>query len=109
MSAADPLESITGGWREFSDSALDHGFQPPPSAPRSEIAQAVGGMRPLALATVADRAVFAPTQPSQDDADRVWRAVGELRQSLGDGKTRWQRIKAAVSLASLGGYRRRKS
>jgi hypothetical protein len=109
MSAADPLESITGGWREFSDSALDHGFQPPPSATRSEVAQTVGGMRPLVLATVADRAVFAPTQPSQDDADRVWRAVGELRQSLDDGKTRWQRIKAAVSLASFGGYRRRKS
>ena len=109
MSATDPLESINGGWREFSDSALDHGFQPPPSATRSEIAQTVGGMRPLVLATVADRAVFAPTQPSQDDADRVWRAVGELRQSLGDGKTRWQRIKAAVSLASLGGYRRGKS
>jgi hypothetical protein len=107
-SATDPLDSISGGWREFSDAVLDHGFQPPPSATRSELAQTVGGMRPLVLATVADRAVFAPTPPSLDDADRVWRVVDELRESLAAGKTRWQRMRAAVSLASLGGYRRRK-
>jgi len=106
-SAPGSLSRITGGWREFSDAALDHGFEPPQSATRSEIANAVGGMRPLVLATVADRAVFAPTSPTDADADRVWQAVDELRRSMGTGKTRWQRIMAAVSLASLGGYRRR--
>ncbi|WP_308468277.1 transglutaminaseTgpA domain-containing protein [Rathayibacter soli] len=96
---------ITGGWREFADSAIDHGYRPPSSATRSEVAHTVGGVRPLVLATVADRAVFAPDEPSQEEAERVWRAVDELRASLDKDKTRWQRIRAAVSLASFGGYR----
>ncbi|HEY5224180.1 MAG TPA: transglutaminaseTgpA domain-containing protein [Microbacteriaceae bacterium] len=96
---------ITGGWREFADSALDHGYRPGPSATRSEVAQAVGGVRPLVLASVADRAVFAPSEPTPEEAERVWRAVDELRESLDHDKTRWQRIRAAVSLASFDGYR----
>ncbi|TAM67759.1 MAG: DUF4129 domain-containing protein [Microbacteriaceae bacterium] len=98
---------IAGGWREFADSALDHGFRPPPSATRSEVAQAVGGVRPLVLASVADRAVFAPSEPTPEEAERVWRAVDELRASLDHDTTRWQRVRAAVSLASFGGYRGR--
>jgi hypothetical protein len=101
------IERITGGWREFADSALDHGFTPPASATRSEIAQTVGGVRPLGLATATDRAVFAPSEPTPDDADRIWQVVDELLDSFGQHKTRWQRIRAAVSLASLGGYRGR--
>jgi transglutaminase-like putative cysteine protease len=107
--APDPLERVSGGWQEFVDAALDHGFTPQPAATRSEVAQAVGGMRPLVLASVADRAAFAPSGPSETDADRVWQAVDELRRRMNNGATRWQRIRAAVSLASLGGYRRRGS
>jgi hypothetical protein len=61
-------------------------------------------MHSLVLASVADRAVFAPRQPNDADADQVWRSVRELRASLGVGLTRWQRIKALISLRSLGGY-----
>jgi Transglutaminase-like enzymes, putative cysteine proteases len=103
--AATATERITGGWREFADAALDHGYLPPPSATRSEVAQSVGGMRPRVLAAVADRAVFGPAAPSPADADQVWRAVDELRNALGAGKSRWRRLRAAVSLRSLSGYR----
>jgi transglutaminase-like putative cysteine protease len=99
-----PSERISGGWREFEDSVIDHGYTPPRSPTRIEVAEAVGGMRSLVLATVADRAVFAPHQPNEADADQVWRSVHELRESLGVGLTRWQRIRALISLRSLGGY-----
>ncbi|MDQ1553129.1 MAG: hypothetical protein QOK46_207 [Microbacteriaceae bacterium] len=99
-----PSERISGGWREFEDAVVDHGYTPPPSPTRIEVAEAVGGMHSLVLASVADRAVFAPRQPNDADADQVWRSVRELRASLGVGLTRWQRIKALISLRSLGGY-----
>jgi transglutaminase-like putative cysteine protease len=99
-----PAERISGGWREFEDSVIDHGYTPPGSPTRVEVAEAVGGMHSLVLASVADRAVFAPDQPNDADADRLWRSVHELRASLGVGLTRWQRIKALISLRSLGGY-----
>ena len=99
-----PLERISGGWREYEDSVIDRGFDPPLGATRTEVASAIGGMRPLVLAAITDRAIFSPTQPDDADADNVWRSVRELVATLDDERTRWQRIRAAVSLRSLGGY-----
>ncbi|MHB1171949.1 MAG: transglutaminase-like domain-containing protein [Lacisediminihabitans sp.] len=99
-----PIQRITGGWQEFEDSVIDHGYTPPPSPTRSEVAATVGGMQTLVLASVTDRAVFSPHDPDAEEADQVWRSVQELRASLGTGLTRWQRIKAMVSVRSLGGY-----
>jgi hypothetical protein len=56
------------------------------------------------LAAVADRAVFAPDDPEPADADHVWDAVGELRAVLDGNVNRRGRIKALISLRSLGGY-----
>jgi hypothetical protein len=56
------------------------------------------------LAAVADRASFAPDEPPASDADSVWRAVDELQAALDAGLTRWQRLRARISLRSLGGY-----
>jgi hypothetical protein len=56
------------------------------------------------LAAVADRAIFATDAPLESDADSVWRAVDELQASLDTGLTRWQRLRARISLRSLGGY-----
>lgn len=102
--APTPLEQISGGWREFEDALVDHGFSPPLGATRSEIATAAGGGKARLLASVSDRAVFAPTDPPDAEAERVWRAVLELTAALNTGKSRWQRMKARVSLRSLGGY-----
>ncbi|WP_188741876.1 transglutaminase domain-containing protein [Agromyces bauzanensis] len=101
--APTPVERIEGGWQEFADTAADYGYAIRPNATRAEQAATVGGLGPLVLAAVVDRAVFAPDGPS-DGADRlVWDSVGELQQRLGAPRTRWERLRAAISLASLGG------
>jgi len=102
--ADSALQRIRGGWDEFADAVVDHGFHPPPAATRSEVAGVVGTLPSRVLAAVADRAVFAPGEADPADAERVWDAVGELRASLDHGLTRRQRLMALVSLRSLGGY-----
>ncbi|MCC6376105.1 MAG: transglutaminase domain-containing protein [Microbacteriaceae bacterium] len=103
--APSPLLRISGGWSEFEDAVLDHGYTPGPSPTRIEVAQAVGGSQPFVLASFADRAIFAPEEPDNEDATQVWRSVDDLRYLLGGGLSRWDRIKALVSLKSLGSYR----
>ncbi|MCW4386690.1 transglutaminase domain-containing protein [Salinibacterium sp. SYSU T00001] len=102
--AASAAARVSGGWREFEDMTADYGYSPPPSPTRSEVAEAVGGVRPLVLAAVADRAVFAPERVDEDEAREVWVAVRELEEDISSSRTRWQRVKAAVSLRSLAGY-----
>lgn len=102
--APDVLQRISGGWQEFEDSVVDHGLSPAASATRSEVAAIAGGVQSQVLAAVADRAIFAPDEPLESDADSVWRAVDELQQSLDAGLTRWQRLRARISLRSLGSY-----
>lgn len=102
--APSPLQRITGGWDEYEDAVIDRGFDPPPSATRTEVATAIGGRRTLVLASIADRAVFSPSVPDADDAENVWRSVRELVATLDDDRGRWQRIRSAISVRSLGGY-----
>ncbi len=102
--APTPAQRISGGWQEFEDAVLDHGLAPPASPTRSEVAETVGGLKPLVLASVADRAVFAPEQVDPIEAEQVWRAVRDLTDGLSDGLTRRQRLAALISLRSFGGY-----
>jgi hypothetical protein len=102
--APDPLQRIRGGWDEFADTVVDHGYVPPAAATRSELAAVVGTLPSRVLAAVADRAVFAPDEPDPADADHVWDAVSELRAVLDGNVNRRGRIKALISLRSLGGY-----
>ncbi|TFD30892.1 DUF3488 and transglutaminase-like domain-containing protein [Cryobacterium cryoconiti] len=106
---AAPLDRIRGGWREFSDAALDYGIDVPVGATRTELAMLVSGARPRMVATAVDRAVFSPERPGNADAEEVWNAVTELRRSLGAGKKRSVRLRALVSLRSLGRYAGRAS
>lgn len=98
------VQRISGGWDEYADAVLDHGYAAPPAATRSELAAVAGGLPSRVLAAVADRAVFAPERADPADADRVWDAVADLRASLDLGLTRRQRLRALVSLRSLGAY-----
>jgi transglutaminase-like putative cysteine protease len=102
--APGTIEQISGGWQEFEDSVIDHGLSPATSATRSEVAAIAGGVQSQVLAAVADRAIFSPDEPAPSDVDSVWRAVDELHASLDEGLTRWQKLKARISLRSLGGY-----
>ncbi|CAN5257757.1 transglutaminase-like domain-containing protein [soil metagenome] len=97
-------QRITGGWQDFEDSAVDHGYTPPPLPTRSEVAATVGGRRSVILASVADRAAFSPGEPPAEEADQVGKVVDDLRASFDARLTRWQRLQAAISLRSLGGY-----
>ncbi|MEO5535161.1 MAG: transglutaminaseTgpA domain-containing protein [Pseudolysinimonas sp.] len=98
------VQRISGGWDEFADAVVDHGFNPPPAATRSELAAVAGGLPSRVLAAVADRAVFAPEQAESVDAHRVWDTVADLRLTLDQGLTRRQRLRALVSVRSLGAY-----
>ena len=102
--APTPLARIRGGWQEYADAVVDHGYEPPSSATRREIAATVGGGKSAVLAAVTDRAVFSPIDPAPEDADKVWRAVTELNAKLDADRTRWERVKARISVRSLGGY-----
>ena len=101
-----PLQRISGGWREFEDAVVDHGYALPRYATRSELAMTVGGQKTLGVAEAADRAVFAPMLPDATEAANLWESIDELTAALDEGKTRWQRLRARVSLRSLGGRRR---
>jgi transglutaminase-like putative cysteine protease len=102
-SSPTPLGQISGGWQEFEDSVLDHGIEPPRAATRSEVAITVGGTRTAVLAAVTDRATFGPGDPDETEAELVWRSVNELTAALDSGRTRWQRLRARISLRSLRG------
>lgn len=102
--AATPVERIEGGWQEFADTAADFGYPIRSNATRAEQAATVGGLAPLVLASVVDRAVFAPDGPLDDDDELVWDTVDELQQRLSAPRTRRERLRAAISLTSLGGY-----
>ena len=100
--APTALGRVGGAWQEYRDSVVDHGLAPPPTATRRELAAAVGGAQPALLAAITDRAMFAPLGPSDEEADRVWRAVVDLNRGLDAGTTRWQRLRARISTRSLG-------
>ncbi len=102
--ASTPVERIEGGWEEFADIASDYGYPISRTATRAEQAATVGGLGPLVLASVVDRAVFAPNGPGDDDDHRVWHTVDELAQRLSESRSPRDRLRAAVSLSSLGGY-----
>ncbi|CAN5326866.1 transglutaminase-like domain-containing protein [soil metagenome] len=97
-----PLDRVRGGWNEFQDAVVDHGFEPPGAATRVELAHAIGSARSLVLAAVVDRAVFAPGETDDDEADRVWTSVDDLRFALDAGLSRRRRLAASISLRSFG-------
>lgn len=100
----DPTARIIGGWRDVIDEARDFGLELPPAATRSEIARAIGRPQMLVLARVADRAVYAPEEPSVVEAEKVWQVSDAARASLAAGRTRRDRWRAAISPASLRRY-----
>ena len=100
--AATPLARISGGWQEYRDAVIDHGLAPAATATRRELAVTVGGTQPALLAAISDRAMFAPREPTAEEADKVWKAVAELSANLDRGATRWQKLKARISTRSLG-------
>jgi transglutaminase-like putative cysteine protease len=106
--AADPVQSIQGGWQEYEDTLVDHGIEVPEAATRRELARIAGGAGARVLAVVTDRAVFAPEGPDPSEPGKVWQAVHDLSASLRGRLSRWERFKGRVSLRSFGRYSGRK-
>ncbi len=101
LRAADPEARVVGGWDEYVDSALDHGRPAPGSETRLELARVYGTPRAGVLATMADRAVFHAEQPDEEFSTEFWQIVEGERRQLAAGMTRWQRLRAALSLRSF--------
>lgn len=98
----EPELRALGAWYEMVDRALDDGVVIPPGATRREIAETLGTAPALWAAAQVDRAVFSPTSVTAADADWVWQAAEADRAERQTAQTRWQRLRAALSLRSLG-------
>lgn len=102
--AADlPLDRVEGAWAEFIDSARDHGIVLADSSTRREMAKRVPQERSVALAKLADRAQFGPDMPTDAQAEEAWRSVDQVRGGLDAALTKWRRLRARVSFASMRG------
>ncbi|CAO1650795.1 transglutaminase domain-containing protein [Salinibacterium sp. NYA9b] len=102
--ADSTVEQISGGWQEFEDSLIDHGYSPPISGTRTEVAAVMATPDARGLAEHADRAIFSGAEPETVEADAFWTNVTELETQLNTGLSRWARFRTKISLRSLGGY-----
>ncbi|EPR75978.1 Transglutaminase-like enzyme [Leifsonia rubra CMS 76R] len=96
------LGQISGGWQEFADALVDHGYSSPPSATRTEIAGVLQASEAYELAVHADRAIFSGADPRSDEVDEFWTKVAHLENQLHAGLSRRARLRSKISLRSLG-------
>jgi hypothetical protein len=101
--APTPRARIVGAWDEYRDALVDRGHDVARTATRREAVVGAPGEGGSGLAALADRSVFGPSDADGTAADRMWSAADEAITSLRDGRTRKERIRAAVSLRSLSG------
>lgn len=99
--AATPRAQIVGAWDEYRDALVDRGHDVAMSATRREAAARAPGEGGSGLAALADRSVFGPDEVDASASDRMWTATEAAIRSLGAGRTRRERFRAAVSLRSL--------
>ena len=80
---------------------VDRGHDVDRSATRREAVVGAPGEGGTGLAALADRSVFGPNDADVSTADRMWSATDDAISSLRAGRTRKERIRAAVSIRSL--------
>ncbi len=95
---------FVGAWHELVDHARDLGQPVPVGAGITRREQSVEIVSPGArtLAHQADSHVFGPRVPRPLDADAYWQQVDKERELMSASVSRWQRIRAALSLATFG-------
>ncbi|MFS2073564.1 transglutaminaseTgpA domain-containing protein [Curtobacterium sp. CT11-133] len=99
--APTPRARIVGAWDEYRDALVDRGHDVARAATRREAVVGAPGEGGTGLAALADRSVFGPSEADGTAADRMWSATDDAITSLRAGRTRKERIRAAVSLRSL--------
>lgn len=112
IQAAVIADRFSGGWDQIMDVAADFGFRGAMGRTRPETAadldEALGGSTAL-LARRADARVFGPEDLDDAQAQQFWADVDAAVLGLSIGRSRWRRIRAAVSLRSLRGRDRRRA
>lgn len=102
---ADPLVRLSGAWRELSDHARDLGAKIPAGNTRYEtsvvLASRFPTSEPAALATEADRHVFGPGMPTDDEIDAYWADVETAWKRMRKDVPWWRRLLGRFSLASV--------
>ncbi len=104
LSAPRVSERYAGAWLELVDQARDLGRPVPPGLTRP--AQARTLERGAELAAEADVRIFGAEEPDPREAEAFWALVRDERAGLTATYSRWQQLRAALSLASLRGRRR---
>lgn len=100
-----PGDRVEGAWDEVLDRARDLGVQQGCGRTRQETATDLEARFPdaglLPLSRDVDRTVFGREKPAEEEAAAIWRAVEASIPAMGTGRSRFQRARARVSLASL--------
>lgn len=103
--AADPLDRLSGGWREVTDRARDLGTKLPVGHTRSEncvvLTRRFGESAPTDLAVTADRHVFGPGSLTDQEVAAYWDDVGTALKRMRQQVPWWRRWLAALSPVSL--------
>lgn len=112
--AQSPEHLVTGGWAELVDAAVDLRRAPSPVDTRRESAAVIGAatvgaaasdlalpVRLDDLAVRADRAAFAASPPSPDQAEQYWSDMDETLRSLWHAVPWRTRMAGRVSVRSL--------
>lgn len=89
------------GYREVLDQARDLGHTVYDGATRREQAAQVGLSEVAVLARDADSRVFGSGDLGDEDVDAYWAEVDRARAAMVADLSRWERLKAAVNLASF--------
>ncbi|MDQ1129160.1 transglutaminase domain-containing protein [Microbacterium sp. SORGH_AS_0888] len=102
--ADDPVARVVGGWDEYVDTAVDHGMPLPRTQTRVELAELYDAERTggaVAIATWADRSVFAYDAPSDAESEAFWELVEGERRRMASELGWWRRLRTRLSLRSL--------
>lgn len=104
--APTAAERFVGGWDEYIDTAVDFGYPLPGNLTRLETAEDYLALNEqesqvVMLANWADFSVFAPDEPTEQASAEFWELVDRERLEFAASATRWQRIRAKISLRSF--------
>ena len=90
-----------GGWAEVLDLSCDLGRPVPRSATRNEAAGVLGVPSAVVLARSTDTATFDAREPSEEELAALWQEVDDVLRDARRDRTPLERIRAAISPASL--------
>ena len=98
-------DRVSGAWDEVMDRAVDLGLPRQPNETRKEEAARVSEQFPECgaggFAQLVDAQVFGQDEPDRGVADTAWRGADQVIAGMRSRRTRWQRLRAAISLRSL--------